>query len=199
MKLSRLLIILALGFILCACGRSKQPEFYMLNPISPKSAPVERHAFLKIGIEPIHTPAFTEKPQLMIYDSLNRVQLEEFHQWAESLDKNIKRVIKANLNTLIPGVVMEDAPWDLDFKPDYNLQIDISEYKIDMCGNSSLRASYSISSHERVIKKYDRYYHLKIPVVSVDALVQSMNANLNSFTRDMAKSLIALKYNRNTK
>lgn len=196
MKLSRIVILLALGFILCACGRSKQPEYYMLNPIPAKSAPVDRHAFLTVGIEPIHNPAFTEKPQLMIYDGLNRVQLEEFHQWAESLDKNIKGVIKANLNTLIPGLVMEDAPWDIEFKPDYNLQIDISEFKIDVFGNSSLRASYSISRQDRVIKKYDRYYHLKIPAVSIDALVQSMNANLNAFTRDMAKSLIALKYNR---
>lgn len=199
MKQYQLIIILALGFILCACGRSKQPEYYMLNPIPPKSAPVDRHTFLKIGMEPIHTPPFTEKPQLMIYDSLNRVQLEEFHQWAESLDKNIKGVIKANLNTLIPGIVMEDAPWDIDFKPNYNVQIDISEFKIDICGNSSLRASYSISNQEQMIKKYDRYYHVRVPVVSVDALVQSMNSNLNSFTRDLAKSLIALKYNRNTK
>ncbi|CAM2834976.1 membrane integrity-associated transporter subunit PqiC [Legionella worsleiensis] len=193
MSMSRLVVITVLGFMLCACGRSKQPEFYLLHPLPFKSVPVAGHTFLTIGLEPIHTPAFTEKPQLVIHDGLNRVTLDEFHQWAESLDKNIKGVIKTNLNTLIPGIVIEDAPWDIDFKPDYTLQIDIAEFKIDKHGDSSLRASYSISRQDNVLKKYDRYYHLHTAILTVDALVESMNSNLNSFTQDMAKSLIALK------
>lgn len=194
MKTVYLIIVLFLSAMLCACGRSKQPEFYILNPIPTKEAATSRYAYLKIGIDAIRTPSFTEKPQLMIYDSANRVQLEEYHQWASSLDKNIKSVIKANLNTLLPGVVMEDAPWDIEFNPDYNLQIEISEFKIDVGGNSNLRASYVLSSQGQIIKKYDRNYHLKIPVVSVEALVKSMNTNLNLFSQDMAKSLATQKH-----
>lgn len=196
MKSAHLIIVLFLGVMLCACGRSKQPEFYILNPIPTKAVATTRYAYLKIGIDAIRTPSFAEKPQLMIYDSANRVQLEEYHQWVSSLDKNIKSVIKANLNTLLPGVVMEDAPWDIEFNPDYNLQIEISEFKIDVYGNSSLRASYVLSNQGQVIKKEDRSYHLKIPVVTVEALVKSMNINLNSFSQDLANSLVAQKGSR---
>lgn len=192
MRLDKLLIVLGLSLILGACGRSKQPEFYILNPIAAKASSV-RYTKLKIGIEAIRTPPFTEKTQLMIYDSFNRVQLEEFHQWAVSLDKNIKNVIKADLNTLLPGVALVDAPWTIEFEPDYNLQIEISEFKIDICGNSSLRANYVLSKQEQIIKKNEYYYHLKVPVVTVETLVNSMNTNLNNFTRDMARSLIAQK------
>lgn len=190
MKSFHIIVILMLSVLLAACGKSRQPDFYILNPISAKVGAANRYTTLKIGIEAIRVPSFAEKPQLMIYDSDNRVQLDEYHQWVTSLDKNIKSVIKANFNTLLPGVAMEDAPWDLEFNPDYNVQIDIIDFKIDVRGNSSLRASYVLSSQGNVIKKYARSYHLKIPVVTVEALVKSMNTNLNAFSRDMARSLI---------
>ncbi|BCA96630.1 hypothetical protein TUM19329_29910 [Legionella antarctica] len=193
MKTNKFIIILAAGLALCACGRSKQAQFYMLNPVPPKVVPVSRYNYLKIGIDSIRSPAFTEKPQLMIYNSYNRVQLEEFHQWAESLDKNIKRVVKTNLTTLLPRAVLEEAPWDVEFKPDYTLKIVISEFKVDLLGNSSLRANYMILNQGQVIKKYEKFYHMKLAAVTIEALVRSMNSNLNHLTQDIAKTLAAGK------
>ena len=196
MRINKFIIILSLGLTLCACGRSKEAQFYMLNPLPPQTPPTNRYTFLKIGIDVIRTPAFTEKPQLMIYNGFNRVQLDEFHQWAETLDKNIKRVIKTNLNTLLPKAVMEVAPWDIEFKPDYNLKVDISEFKIDVLGNSSLRADYIISYQGQMIKKYDKFYHLKVSEVAVETLIKSMNSNLNHLTQDIAQSFVSEKNTR---
>lgn len=187
MKITKFIIIISLGLILGACGRSKQPQFYMLNPLPPAS-PSARYVHLKIGIDAIRTPAFTEKPQIMIYDGFNRVQLEEFHQWAESLDRNIRRVIKTNLNMLLPGAIIKESPWDIDFKPTHSLEVIISEFKIDMLGNSSLRAEYIITYHNHIVKKYSKYYYLKLPAVTVETLVRSMNSNLNHLSEDIAKS-----------
>lgn len=189
MKTDKIVLILVLGLSLCACGRSKQAQFYMLNPLPQKHLFSNHLIHLKIGIDAINTPAFAEKPQLLIYDTSNQVQLEEFHQWAESLDKNIKQVIKTNLNMLLPGAIIEESPWNIKFKPDYTLQIDISEFKIDRLGNSSLRARYLVFYHGKQIKKYDTFYHVKLSVVTVEALVNSMNRNLNQFTQFIAKTL----------
>lgn len=183
-----LIMILIFSLILSACGRSKQPEFYILNPLPPQKVVLHKNATLKLGINSIRTPPFAEKPQLLIYDSLNQVQLEEFHQWSESLDKNIKRVIKTNLNTLLPNLVMEDTPWNLDFKPDYNLEIDITEIRMDRLGNCSLRANYIIFGTQG-FKKYQRYYYKKNAIVTAEALVASFNQHLNNFSRDIAKTL----------
>lgn len=191
MTINKLIIILVAGLTLCACGRSKEAKFYMLNPIHPKVVSANRYTYLTIGIDGINTPAFTEKPQLMIYDGLNRVQLEEFHQWAESLDKNIKRVIKANLNTLLPGAVLEEAPWSIEFTPNYNLQINIAEFKVDVYGNSSLFANYVIFHEGKIIKKYEKLYYMKVPVVTEETLIRSMNSNLNRFSQDIAKGFMA--------
>lgn len=191
MRLIKLILLLALGLNLGSCGRSKDAQFYMLNPVPPQAHPSNRYQHLLIGIDEIYTPAFAEKPQMLIYDSSNEVKMEEYHQWAEALDKNIKRVIETNLTTLLPGAIVERSPWDIKFKPNYNLQVTISEIKIDMNGNSSLRAEYLIYHHEQLIKKYDKYYHIKIPVVTVENLVRSMNTNLSHLTQDIAKTFTA--------
>lgn len=193
MKATYVIFILLLSLMLLACGQSKQAQFYVLNPIPPKIMPNHRHPQLKIGIDAIHTPAFTEKPQLILYDGMNRVQMEEFHQWATSLDKNIKSVIETDLNTLLPGVFIAYSPWDINFKPDYHLLITISEFKIDLKGNSSLRASYFIFYDEKLVKKYDKFYYLTISEVTIDKLVKSMNTNLNHLAQDIARSLLREK------
>lgn len=185
-------MILMVSLILGACGRSKQPEFYILSPIPPQKTTLHKPVLLKLGIYSIRTPAFTEKPQLLVYDSVNRVQIEEFHQWSEPLDKNIKRVIKTNLNTLLPGLVMEETPWNIEFNPDYHIELEIAEIRMDCNGNSSLRASYLISKGPS-IHKYQRYYYIKVPNVTMESLVASLNHNLNHLSKDIATTLRTLK------
>lgn len=183
----KILIILTTFLCLGACSRSKPAQYFILNPLPPQTASLSRIA-LKIGIDAIYTPAFTEKPQLMIYNGFNKVQLEEFNLWAESLDKTIKRVIKTNISTLLPKVVMEDSPWNINFNPDYTLRITISDFKIDILGNSSLRANFLVMKDGNILQKHNQYYYLRVSQVSVETLIKSMNTNLNSLSRDIAKT-----------
>ncbi len=175
--------------LLLSCSRSKESEFYLLNPITPEQSKV-LHNDMQIGIDEIQVPEYTQKPQLMINYTPYKVQLKEYHRWVESLDKNIGRVIEANLTTLLPGAVIARYPWDTKFKPNYHIQIDIFQFEIDCKGDSILRAEYIIFSNESLVKKYDVFYRLKLinEPVTIEALVKSMNTNLNHLTRDIANS-----------
>lgn len=188
MKLKTIVIIL-FGLALLSCGRSKESDFYILNPLPPQQQKAANYA-IQIGLDEINLPHYTEKPQLMIHYSPYQVQLEEYHRWAESLDKNIGRVIEANLSTLLPGAVIESYPWNVKLKPNYHLQIDIFQFEIDYKGDSVLRAEYVIYHHDQLIKKYTVYYHLKLKdsPITINALVKSMNTNLNHLTLDIASS-----------
>lgn len=186
------LVILAL-LVLVSCGRSKAVQFYILNPLPMPAASTGKYQHLQIGIDSIETPAYIEKPQIMRYLSKQEVSMEEYHQWAESLDKTIKRVVASNLSTLLPGSVVENSPWDIQFKPAWHLQITISQFKIDALGNSDLRASYLVYEHEQLIVQKDRFYHLSAHNANMDALVSSMNDNLNHLTRDIANTFSTLR------
>lgn len=186
-------LLLCLGcLVLISCGRSPDSQFYVLNPISPQQKPVKKFQHLRIGINEIQSPAYMSKPQFIIHYSSHEVKLEEFHRWVENLDKNTKRVIAANLVTLLPGASIVVSPWDYKFKPDYRLQINISQFEVDITGNSIFRADYLIYSDDHLNKKGSVYYHQKISVVNVDNLVVSMNVNLNHFTEDLAKVFASL-------
>jgi uncharacterized protein len=175
--------------MLLSCGRSKEATFYLLNPVPPQKGKVIHHG-MHIGIDEIQVPEYTEKPQLMINYTPYKVQLEEYHRWAESLDKNIGRVIEANLTTLLPGAVIERYPWDTKFKPNYHIQIDIFQFEIDYNGDSILRADFSIFSNEALVKKHNVFYRLKLKnePITIEALVKSMNINLNHLTLDIVDS-----------
>ncbi|STX50662.1 ABC-type uncharacterized transport system, auxiliary component [Legionella busanensis] len=189
----RIISLVLCILILFSCGRSKEAEFYLLNPINPEQSKV-LHQDMQIGIDEIQVPEYTEKPQLMINYTPYKVQLKEYHRWVESLNKNIERVIEANLTTLLPGAVIARYPWDTKFKPNYHIQIDIFQFEIDYKGDSILRADYVIFSKESLVKKYNVFYRLKLvnEPVTIEALVKSMNTNLNHLTRDIANSFRTL-------
>lgn len=188
MRILKVSLVILMGLLLVSCGRSPEMQFYILNTIPLQKNLSHRYNYLQIGIDEIDIPAYLEKPQLMIYNSANEVTLEEHHQWAESLDKNIKRVVETNLSMLLPGAVVENSPWDIKFKPNYHLQIDISQFTIDMKGNSILRAEYIVYYEKEIIKKRDVYYYIKVNNVTMESLVGSMNTNLTHLTRDIART-----------
>lgn len=182
-------IILLTTLILCGCGKSKESQFYILTPIPPQKS----HHFynqVQIGIDSVTIPDYIKKKQLMINQSPNHLNIEEFHQWAGPLDKNITLVLTTNLSTLIPGAIVQSAPFDSKFNPDYHLQVDISQFEIDIHGTSILRAEYIIYRQEKLVHKGNTYYHITIPVVTPEALVKSMNTNLTSLSIKIAHSFI---------
>nr|WP_133132321.1 PqiC family protein [Legionella sp. PL877] len=160
---------------------------YVLAPIPPQKHSVSEYKNLRIGIDSVNIPAYIEKPQLMLHTTSHRLEPEEYHQWAEAVDKNIMRVVETDLSTLLPGSIVESSPWDSKFKPNYHLQIDISQFEMDICGSSKLRAEYLIYYKEALIKRGKVYYHSQVPKVTIEALVMSMNANLTRLTRSIAK------------
>ncbi|KTD53757.1 hypothetical protein Lsan_4167 [Legionella santicrucis] len=181
--------LIVLGFILVACTRSKEPQYYLLHPIAMPNKQSNHYNNLQLGIDDITIPAYLEKPQVMLSYSPNRVELEEYHQWAQALDKNIKSVISTNLASLLPGAIVESSPWNVKFKPDYQLQIDIEQFTIDMQGNSILRAEFILYNENNIVKKKDFYYRLKVHNITIENLIASMNNNLTHLTQDIAKTI----------
>nr|HAT8713696.1 hypothetical protein [Legionella jordanis] len=186
--MSKLVALISLCFILLGCGRSKEAQFYVLNPIPPAKENHHPYRELRIGIDEVSTPGYVERPQLMIHFTPYRMKMEEFHQWAEALNKNITRVIETNISTLLPGAVVESLPWDNQFRPNYHLQVEITQLDIDFQGNSVLRAEYLIYNDHDLISKQNIYYHQKVQIINVESLVSSVNSNVTRLSRDIAQS-----------
>jgi len=184
----KLIFIYAMGVLLLSCGRSKEPFYYVLNPVYVQIQTREVAPRERIGIDIVNIPEYLEKSQLSLYCTANQSRLNEDHQWAENLAANIKRVIKTNLTNFLPGAMVEVYPWDSKFEPNYHVQIDITQFKVDINGQSVLYADFSIYDAQKNVTQYHVRYQQKIPIVNPITVVQSMNANLTRLTRDIAKA-----------
>lgn len=177
-----------------SCSRSKEAIFYLLDPLPLLIHKTKPFHYFQIGIDLINIPAFIEKPQLMIRYDDHRVKLEEYHQWAEALSKNITRVIETNLTVLLPGSLVESAPWDVKFHPNYSLQVNILKFDMDLSGRCQLNAQYNIYQDSHLIKRKETNYLTTVSPVTIPALVAAMNKNLTLLTQDIAQSFRSLKY-----
>ncbi|QRN03062.1 hypothetical protein GH742_03840 [Legionella sp. MW5194] len=182
-------LLISASLILTACSRSKDPSYYVLNPVAAPVNQSNQYIHVRLGIERVSVPDYLDKPQLSLYYTPNLSELQEDSQWAEEVRGNVKRVIKSNLSTFLSGALVELAPWDIKFKPNYQLQVDISQYKVTAQGQSILQAEYVIYKGDEPFKKYKVAYTEKLPMVNPNTMVISMNNNLTRLTRDIARHL----------
>lgn len=185
-----------LGLILVGCGRSKESQWYVLNPLPALNVGL-KYAGLKIGIQDLSIPAYLDKTQLLLFYTPNQAMLYENHEWAEDLAKNTKRVLRTNLTTLLPGAIIELSPWDSKFKPDYFIQLNINQWKVDAKGQSLLTATYLIFDETRPLRQRSITYQQLLTKVTPETMVASMNSQLTQLSEDIAKRFI--KYSKQTK
>ena len=189
--MKRFLFTIIAGLALAACSRSPESNFYVLNPLPAQKQQTKNHPDLRVGIEEINIPSYMTKQQFIIHYSPHHVKLNEFQQWAGALDKNIQRVVETNLSTILPGAVVAYFPWGIQFKPNCQLRINISQFEVDSLGNTLLRATYIIYSGEVLRQKRTIEYRKLAPLLTVDSFVTTMNDSLNHLTQDIAKSMTA--------
>lgn len=181
--------VIALSLLLLACSRSKEPTYYVLNPVSGPGHAGNQYIHVRLGIEKVTVPDYLDKPQLSLYYTPNRSELQENDQWAEEVRSNVKRVIKTNLSTFLSGALIELAPWDVQFKPTYRLLVDISQYKVTAQGQSVLQAEYVLYKGDEPLKKYTVSYSEHLATINPNTLVISMNNNLTRLTQDIARNM----------
>jgi uncharacterized protein len=182
----RFISVLLILTMLFSCGRSKDVQFYTLKPSFSPPKQIIHAPFLRIGINKITIPIYLEKKPFAIFYSSNHLSLDEYQQWIEPLNKSIPWVIKTDLETLLPHATIKNAPWSMQFNPTYSLTVHITQFKVNVTGESVLRAEYLIYKKDHVEKKITREYKTCLPKPSVEAYVVSMNKHLGSLAVDIA-------------
>jgi len=176
--------------MMMSCTRSPEPNFFVLNPIK-LSTHSNSGQLLHIGIDPLETPPYIQKPQLALRLANHQVDYDEYNRWAEQIDKNIARVIEANLRSMLKNTIVETSPWPSGFRPNYRLQINIVRFEAKSQGYSVLEASYQLvdRSGEKTITKQTVSYKRRLTNLAPQNIVASMNANLTALSRHIARHI----------
>ena len=174
-------------------GTSPPPVYYTLRPMeSPTSTPLAVAVEpLAVGIGPIKFPDELNRPAIVTRSGQNRLQVNEFHRWGGSLEKNVTRVMEENLALLLKTDRVMARPWERYFQPNVRIALDIRQFDGRLGEYASLNVTWVIIGSEGDTPLLVRRTIIQEAVSGegFDGLVDAQSRALAGLCRDIAKAI----------
>jgi uncharacterized lipoprotein YmbA len=192
---------LAAGAIAMAAGctilapRPDPTKFYVLTATSNGGAAATSH--LVIGLGPVKLPAYLEHAEVITRVAPNRLDLSSTDRWAEPLDDNFRRVLAADLTTLIGTDQVLPFPWDLSTKVDYKIEVNVERFERDSSGGAQLIANWIIRDghSDRVLLTRPADF-TESAGSGMENSAASLSADLNDLSKQLATAVVDLNQQR---
>ena len=161
-------ILMVMGSFLCSCKTTPPNRFYVLNPLDSGvtiRSKTDHKGPLSVEVVSLRLPRYLERPQIVIRNSGNQLELEEFHQWGGSLRKNMIRVLAINLSQLLATPDIAISPYRPPIPPDFRVELEVLQFERDSRGQVRLTAQWRLSrgSDRKLLKT--RITDLESPAV----------------------------------
>jgi uncharacterized lipoprotein YmbA len=119
-------LLMSGGFMLAVgCSRSPLANFYTLTATAPPAGGAMTSPSLTV--DRVTLPEIADRPQFVITQGDNRVEILEMQQWAESLGSAIPRVLADNLSRQLG--LERVAVYPAGGEADYHLQVDFQRFE----------------------------------------------------------------------
>lgn len=210
-----------LGFLmlalLSACATSPSSRFYTLTPLpEAQGLPGDiSGGKLAVGIGPVVFPQFLDRPQLVVRDGSNRLELAEFNRWGGTLQDDFLRVWGENLGYLLDTSRILIYPSESRMPLDFRITAEVVSFEgRQEGGDATLKVRWAVMDPrlEQSLASREDLYHCPIAplprVVGQDqsepaahrmlaadqseAIVAAMSRCLGRFSEDVAKVLSQL-------
>ena len=196
-KTSRL--ILTTAVLLVGCGSSPPPvEFYTLNSLSgmtQQASPAGENQNIGIGIGPVEIPEMLDRPQIVTRTGPNKLRMDEYHRWAGPLKDGFARVLAENIGLLLATDRVAIYPWEIDFKPNYRIAVDIRYFEGQLGENVILEAVWRVAGQEGQEIQIVKTSVIKETLSSPDyeALVAAKSQTIAQLSREIVKEIQRLQ------
>ncbi len=178
---------------LAGCSSTQPSQFYLLNEIPPHQLrTVHLRDHPNIGLGPVSFPKYLNQPQIVTRVTCNKLNLNEFHRWAESLDENVTHVIRNNLENMLRSSTIFMYPWRNSDKVDFQIRIEITRFDADELGHVVLATRWQIvqDNDRKVLQTTNRIYRDHInEKYTFNDLACTMSQLLGRLSKDIAHSV----------
>lgn len=180
--------------LLTACRSSAPPvKFYTLNPISNTATgqPLEAREALSIGVGPVSIPEILDRPQIVIRSGPNTLQIDEFHRWAGRLDEDFARVLAQNISRLLGTEQVAVYPWEVEFKPDYRIALEIRHFEGQWGEDVVLDVAWRISGskHQKLNTVKTSVITEALPAADYELLVAAKSRAIAELSREIVREI----------
>jgi len=136
-------LLLAVTLAGCLGKGGTTTRYYLVDPVA-YSAPESAAAPAAVEIMNLHIPQYLERFQIATRTGDNGIIYAEYHQWGESLRKNLLRSMARNLSALL-GTTDVSTPLNRSLAaPDWRITIHIDQFEQDVDGLVRLKARWQV-------------------------------------------------------
>ncbi len=203
-RISRYCLYLVLPVLLAACssvGKNADTRFYLLSQLPADTAPLSSAPVqppLAVTLTPVQLPQYLERPQIVIRIAANRLELSEFDNWGGSLEKNMTRVLAANLSLLLASPDIQIATLRRSVNRDAHVEIQVMQFERSPDGRTVLNTQWRLFGPDRdqppKITQISRFISDTIPEAAPDtdrtAVVAAMSQLLAKLSKTIARAIV---------
>ena len=177
------------GALMAVTGcTSASPKFYSL---SSTSTPIGiAPANLAVLVGPISIPAGVDRPEFVIQDGTNKVDIEEFNRWSAPLNDSIAKVVAGDLSALLGTPDVATAPL-ANFNAAYRVTIDVQRFDSIRGQGAMLDAVWVVRKANGATQTGRTVAHETVQGDSFDALAAAHSRALARMSADIATAIRA--------
>jgi len=186
---------LAAGLLLAGCVQTPPTRFYTLSSVlaPPGDSNAEASRDLAIGIGTVTLPEYLNRPQLVTRVGSNRVALSELDSWIEPLQGLVARTLAENLALLLATDDVLTLPQRRPFRPDYQVEVEVTRFDADAAGNAVLDARWWVlgADGERELHRARTTLVEAVPAGDRTAAVAALSRALGALSQEIADVIAA--------
>lgn len=117
--------------LLALAGCASRPTtFYTLNPPAQAAvrSPAASQAAFSAAVGPVRVPEAVDRPELVLRQGENRMQIQELHRWSQPLQAEVAQALVSGLAERLPQArVLQNGP-AVAQGADYRIAVDIGRF-----------------------------------------------------------------------
>jgi uncharacterized lipoprotein YmbA len=185
-------VAVAAAFLLCAgCvelgGQTPASRFYLLAALAELH---EAPGDVGLGLGPIRTPAYLDRPQIVTRRGEHRLEVAPFDRWAEPLDESVARVTAINLARLLGTERVQRHPWRDSRAVELAVELDVLRFDGRWGDSVTLEALYRVQARGVSLQRSAR---IAEPLAGRDyaELARAMSRALARLASEIAETVAA--------
>ena len=191
-KTSWLAIAALVTPLLVGCASSPDARLYILSADATGQVANWGDNSPNVLIGPINVPEHIKRTEIVFRGTGNRVMINEYDRWAESVDNNISEVVSENLSNLLGSSSVYTDDSDFLTRPDITIRIDVNKFGLMENGQVVLQTSWEIEDdRKRESKLYSERFTVSPSGGDVTSIVAAMSEAVEQFSNTLAGELAA--------
>ena len=158
-KKNRTSLILLAAMLCAGCSSAPKERFYTLAPApgAAQTAAADAQPRYNVAIGPVRVPDAVDRPQMVVREGPNRVEILEQQRWAGSLRSEIGRALAAGVGAALPDAQVSVGDSQAGRNALYRVAIDVERFDAALNDSVSVQALWTLRQEGSTVVKSGRY------------------------------------------